>query len=86
MQEEALETFHKAIELATNKRETMISHGEETSPAPGVVDPVYGEMGMNLNTRSIDGLLCGLYTSLGKAYFMANMFEKCVLLFTSFVV
>jgi hypothetical protein len=83
VQEEAIQTFHKAIELASIKRQTMINQGLETKPANGAaIDPIYGEMDSDWNSRSIDGTLCGLHTSLGKAYFMANMFEKYVSFFS----
>jgi hypothetical protein len=75
-QKEAIETFHEAIEMARKTREEMVSRAVDTKP--GEVDPVYGEMLLDYSDRSIDGVLCALYTSLGKTYFMANMFEKYV--------
>jgi hypothetical protein len=75
-QKEAIETFHEAIEMARNTREEMVSRAMDTRP--GEVDPVYGELLLYYSDRSIDGVLCALYTSLGKTYFMANMFEKYV--------
>jgi hypothetical protein len=81
VQKEALDTFHKAINLAKAKREEMISQGHETRLVHGSErDETYGEMLLDYGSRSIDGLLCALYTSLGKTYFMANMFERYVLL------
>lgn len=72
-QKEAIETFHKAIELAQSTREEMVRSGLDTSHS--AVDPVYGELLLDYSNRSIDGMLCALFTSLGKTYFMANMFE-----------
>jgi hypothetical protein len=62
--------------MARNTREEMVSRAMDTRP--GEVDPVYGELLLYYSDRSIDGVLCALYTSLGKTYFMANMFEKYV--------
>eukprot|EP00980_Cylindrotheca_fusiformis_P013502 scaffold3450_cov114-Cylindrotheca_fusiformis.AAC.7 len=74
-QKEAIDMFHKAIEMAKRTREEMVSMGRNIGPK-GEVDPIYGEMLLDYSDRSIDGVLCALYTSLGKTYFMANMFEK----------
>ncbi len=78
MQEEAIATYHRALTLAWDKRKSALEAGEETNRAlTGVVD-VNEEIMMDYSARSIDGILCALYTSLGKTYFMANMFEKAV--------
>jgi len=79
VQKEALDTFHAAINMAKARREEMISQGHETSFVEGSQrDETYGEMLLDYGSRSIDGVLCALYTSLGKTYFMANMFERAV--------
>ncbi|CAJ1968298.1 unnamed protein product [Cylindrotheca closterium] len=79
VQKEALDTFHKAINLAKARREEMVSQGHETSLLHGSQrDETYGEMLLDYGSRSIDGIMCALYTSLGKTYFMANMFERAV--------
>lgn len=78
MQKEAISTYHHALALALDKRKSSLSAGEETNRAlTGVVD-VNEEIIMDYSARSIDGILCALYTALGKTYFMANMFEKAV--------
>jgi tetratricopeptide (TPR) repeat protein len=78
VQEEAIETYQRAIQLASEKRRKMIEEGEETNRAlTGTVD-VNEEITLDYSARSIDGLLCALHTALGKTYFMANMFEKAV--------
>jgi tetratricopeptide (TPR) repeat protein len=75
-QEEAIETYRKIIQQSVNKREQLLSNGEETNRSlSGTVD-VNEEIMMEYSARSIDGFLCALYSALGKTYFMANMFEK----------
>lgn len=79
VQKEAIETFHEAIKMAKTMREEMILQGQETNFIEGIQrDETYGEMLLDYDSRSIDGVLCALYTSLGKTYFMANMFERYV--------
>ena len=74
-QEEGVATYQKAIDLATSKRNKMIADGEETGT---VMADLNDEMMAEYSARSMDGLLCALHTGLGKAYFMANMFEQAV--------
>lgn len=77
VQKEAIDTFHAAIKMAKARRDEMLSQGHETSVVEvGRRDEIYGEMLLDYGSRSIDGVLCALYTSLGKTYFMANMFER----------
>jgi len=78
MQQEAILVYEEAIEMVTRKRAQALQRGEETNRAlTGDVD-INEEVVMDYATRSLDGLLCALFTSLGKVYFMANMFEKAV--------
>jgi len=78
MQKEAIETYQSAIGLAMNRRNEKMEAGEETNRSlHGAVD-VDDEILLEYSAKSIDGVLCGLYTSLGKVYFMANMFENAV--------
>jgi tetratricopeptide (TPR) repeat protein len=77
-QEEAIQTYTSAIELALATKSEKIEKGEETNRSlQGTVD-VNGEILLDYSARSIDGILCALYTSLGKVYYMSNMFEKAV--------
>lgn len=72
-QEEAIESYKTAISLALMKRQEKLELGEETKSAN-----IPEEIVMLYSSRSIDGILCALYTSIGKVYFMSNMFEKAV--------
>ena len=74
-QPEALETYEKVIQTTIAKRERMLENGEETSKATTNVND---EVMMDYTQKSVDGLLCALYTAKGKVYFMANMFERAV--------
>jgi tetratricopeptide (TPR) repeat protein len=78
MQQEAIEVYQIAIELALTQHTAKIEAGEETSRSlNGVVD-LNEEISLDFSAKSIDGVLCALYTALGKVYFMANMFENAV--------
>jgi tetratricopeptide (TPR) repeat protein len=82
MQKEAIETYQSAIKLALKRRAEQLEAGEETNRAlTGVVD-VNDEISLDYTARSIDGILCALHTSLGKVFFMANMFENAVRQYT----
>lgn len=78
MQEEAIRTYQNALDLAWAKRKQATEAGEETNRALTGVADINEEVMMEYSARSIDGILCALYTALGKVYFMANMFEKAV--------
>jgi tetratricopeptide (TPR) repeat protein len=77
-QEEAIESYKKAIGLALETKQQKLDRGEETNRnVHGTVD-IPEEIVMDYSARSVDGLLCALYTALGKVFFMSNMFEKAV--------
>lgn len=78
VQKEAITNFQKAIQIVLDKKKTMTDGGEKIASSNSVTDPLYGEMFLDYNDRSINGVLCALYTSLGKTYFMANLFENAV--------
>lgn len=78
LQEEAIGTYRKIIQQSLNKREQMLSNGEETNRSLSGMMDVNEEIMSEYTARSIDGFLCALYSALGKTYFMANMFEKAV--------
>jgi tetratricopeptide (TPR) repeat protein len=77
-QPEALKTYETAIEMTLKKREEMLEKGEETNLSLSATRNVREEVMMDYTQKSVDGLLCSLYTAKGKVYFMANMFEKAV--------
>jgi hypothetical protein len=77
-QEESVGTYKKAIEMANAKRAALLEQGEETNRSSSGVFDLNDEMTLEYTARSIDGVLCALHTALGKAYFMANMFEQAV--------
>lgn len=77
-QPEAIRTYEKAIQMAIAKREEMIENGEETNLSLANTRNVRDEVTMDYPQKSMDGLLCAIYTAKGKVYFMANMFERAV--------
>lgn len=82
-QEEAIQTYKMAIELALDARRKMVEKGEETNRSlHGTID-VNGEVMLDYSARSIDGILCALYTAIGKVFFMSNMFEKAAESYTT---
>ena len=76
-QAEALKLYQTAIDFTLERRETMRQAGEPTSVSLSGT-PLRDEFILDYGQKSVDGLLCALYTSMGKQYFMANMFEKAV--------
>lgn len=77
-QPEALEMYDKAIQMALTKRNKMIENGEETDRTLSATKNIREEVMMDYTQKSVDGMLCALYTANGKVFFMANMFEKAV--------
>jgi len=75
---EALEIYERAIELTIKKREKMIANGESTNMTLSGTSNIPDEIMLDNSAKSVDGLLCSIYTNKGKQYFMANMFEKAV--------
>ena len=83
---EAIETYNKAIYMALKKRNKKLELGKETNRSLGGTVNVPEEIILDYSARSVDGILCALYTSIGKVYFMANMFEKAVESYTKALV
>lgn len=77
-QPEALKTYEKAIEMSMQKRKQMTENGEDPTVSLSQTSNVRGEVMMDYSQKSVDGLLCALYTAKGKVFFMANMFERAV--------
>ncbi len=78
-EQEAIQLFHEIIDTARSRRDAMIAAGQTTDvcAVPGITS-VSDEVAIDYPSKSMDGLLCAVYTSLGKMYFMANMFERAV--------
>ena len=74
-QQESIATYDRAIEQTIVKRKQMVEAGEDTTKAsPGTsARNVREEVMVDYSQKSVDGLLCAMYTALGKVYFMANM-------------
>ena len=77
-QTEALELYQIAIDSTLEKRLKLIEAGQATDHVSPSGTPVKNEFMLDYSNKSVDGLLCALYTAMGKQYFMANMFEKAV--------
>ena len=77
-QPEAIETYEAAIELTLAKRQQMLEQDEDTTISLSGTANVNDEVMIDYPLKSVDGLLCALYTAKGKVYFMANMFERAV--------
>jgi tetratricopeptide (TPR) repeat protein len=80
---EAIATYQELVDMALKKRNSLIAAGEPTNLLPESasvvgITSVNDEVTLEYPDRSVDGLLCGIYTSLGKIYYMADMFEKAV--------
>ena len=78
LQEETIQRYKKAIDLATEQKQKLIEAGEETNRNSHGTTDINEEITLDYTERSIDGILCAVYTALGKTYFMANMFERAV--------
>ncbi len=77
-QHEALNAYQFAIDETVRERLAMQERGEVTTKSKGGTNDVTQELMLEYAEKSVDGLLCALYTSMGKMYFMANMFERAV--------
>jgi tetratricopeptide (TPR) repeat protein len=75
-QQEALATYEHGINLALAKRAKLIAEGEPTNVSLSGTTSVRDEIMLDYSVKSVDGLLCSLYTNKGKVYFLASMFEK----------
>ena len=78
-QMEAIETYTAAIDLFLERRRRQIEDGSSTNtPLSGPSSGLNDELFLDVTAKSTDGLLASTYSSLGKMYFMANMFERGV--------
>ena len=65
-QEEALEAYDKAIELTLARRQRLIDAGEPTNRSLSGTNSVNDELMFDVTQKSVDGLLCTIYTNQGK--------------------
>lgn len=77
-QQEALQAYQFAISEKLAERKQLKAEGKPTNLSLSGTTSVVDELMFDYTQKSIDGLLCALYTNMGKLYFMANMFEKAV--------
>ena len=83
-QMEAIEVYHHAIELLENMWREKMAKGEEvhlpekTENSHTRYSGLNQELFMDYSEKSIEGMLCATVCSLGKVYFMSNMFDKAV--------
>lgn len=77
-QQEALNAYQFAIDETLRDKQAMEERGEVTSTSKVGTNDVSQELMLDYTEKSVDGMLCALYTSMGKMYFMANMFERAV--------
>jgi len=85
VREEAVETYQHAIEILLPRREILLNQGLSTNELsdPEAAQWVTEHGGdefyiFDYRRKSVDGLLCVVYTSLGKVLYMASMFEDAV--------
>ena len=93
-QMEAIEVYLRAIDLLEGKWRIDMLNGLDTRAIKeeregNVIDSdfedefgkregLHRELFLDYNSKSTEGLLCAAYCSLGKVYFMSNMFERAV--------
>lgn len=80
-----MDTYQHAIEILLLRREILINQGLSTNELsdPEAAQWVTKHGGdeffiFDYRRKSVDGLLCVVYTSLGKVLYMASMFEDAV--------
>lgn len=77
LQQETIDTYGEILQELETRRKAAKEAGQVTNLAVDErVGRVAEELTLDYRLKSIDGLLCAVYTALGKVYFMANMFEK----------
>lgn len=76
-QQEAVQLSKEVVKKLLLKKKKLIDKGEPTDLSLGQRN-VAAEVNVQYPDRSVDGLLCKVYTSIGKMYFLANMFESSV--------
>jgi tetratricopeptide (TPR) repeat protein len=82
LQQEGMQVYQKAVDMAVEQRQAMIDAGQETNIDSKGQTNVNSEVVLPYHEKSADGILCGVLSSQGKLFFMANMFEKSVQSYT----
>ena len=75
-EQEAIAMYDKLVEMALRQKEKLVQQGKATNESSTGMRDVAAEVTMDYASRSADGVLCGIYTSQGKTYFMANWFKS----------
>lgn len=86
-QMEAIKVYSHAIELLLHEYQEKMENGKEVRMTDGTslsLSTAGGYLGLNrelfldFDSKSTEGRLCATYTSLGKVFFMSNMFHRAV--------
>ena len=85
-QMEAIEVYSHAIDLLEDiwrdkmakGEDTRLSNAQSTSRMGGGYQGLNQELFLDYAEKSVEGKLCAAYSSLGKVYFMSNMFDRAV--------
>lgn len=76
---QTIQMFEKIVDMALDRKNEAVQNGQSTRKANDPsISSVKNEISLDYRAKSIDGLLCAIYTAQGKSYFMANMFERAV--------
>ncbi|GAX10114.1 hypothetical protein FisN_3Lh305 [Fistulifera solaris] len=78
-EKKTIQMYEKIVEMALERKKEALQKNQSTSKSsnPSVAS-VKDEISLSNREKSIDGLLCAIYTAQGKVFFMANMFERAV--------
>ena len=71
----AIEVYRELIQIIQHLRTQSQQRNIPTDVSQSGLQDVAKEVRLPFEEKSLDGLLCAVYTSLGKLYFVANMFE-----------
>lgn len=86
---EAIRVYLRAVELMESRWREEVKNGVNTRARGGDAEAdvdadevgkesLHRELFLDYENKSTEGLLCAVYTSLGKVYFMSNMFQRAV--------
>jgi tetratricopeptide (TPR) repeat protein len=81
---EAIDTYNKVVHLVVAKRNSLVAANQPTNISlnGSGTKSVSDEVTLDYASKSADGLVCAVYTALGKVYYMANMFERAAKSYT----
>lgn len=88
-QMDAIKVYSRAIELLQDEYRKKIENGKEvrlseSASSSSPLSSVGGYSGLNrdmfldFDSKSTEGMLCAAYSSLGKVFFMSNMFDRAI--------